>query len=184
MNSQLNQNQIPSTSAVFGKNKILELIEEGSITITPYSPELIGPASVDLKLGNEFRYFNMQPSTIDLNSDVNYKDYTEKIHVADGEPFEIPPKTLVLGITKEKISLSPEICGLLEGRSRFARMGLFVHVTAGFMAPGIENHQVLEIFNASPTTVRVYPGTPICQFIFMSCEGADKYRGSWANQEL
>ena len=36
-----------------------------------------------------------------------------------------------------------------EGRSRFARLGLFVHITAGFMNPGIKNKQVLEIYNAS-----------------------------------
>jgi hypothetical protein len=41
------------------------------------------------------------------------------------------------------------MCGLLEGRSRFARLGLFVHITAGFMNPGIKNRQVLEIYNAS-----------------------------------
>ena len=38
---------------------------------------------------------------------------------------------------------------LPEGRSRFARIGLFVHITAGFMNPGINNRQVLEIYNAS-----------------------------------
>ena len=38
---------------------------------------------------------------------------------------------------------------MIEGRSRFARIGLFVHITAGFMNPGINNRQVLEIYNAS-----------------------------------
>ena len=37
----------------------------------------------------------------------------------------------MLGITEENVKLAPHLCGLLEGRSRFARLGLFVHITAG-----------------------------------------------------
>jgi hypothetical protein len=62
------------------------------------------------------------------------------------------PGQACLGITVETIQLAPGLCGLLEGRSRFARLGLFVHITAGFMQPGINNRQVLEIYNASNVT--------------------------------
>ena len=71
----------------------------------------------------------------------------------DGESYDLQPGHACLAITEESISLSPSICGLLEGRSRFARLGLFIHISSGFMQPGIHNRQVLEIFNAS--TVRV-----------------------------
>jgi dCTP deaminase len=86
---------------------------------------------------------------IDINDKSDYKDVTEKITIKEGKAYIISPQQCCLAITEEKITLSPSICGLLEGRSRFARHGLFVHITAGFMQPGISNRQVLEIYNAS-----------------------------------
>jgi dCTP deaminase len=70
-----------------------------------------------------------------------------------------------------------------EGRSRFARLGLFVHITAGFMQPGINNRQVLEIYNASSYPLELVPGTRICQFIFMKMSGTATYQGRFSNQE-
>ena len=78
----------------------------------------------------------------------------------------IQPGEMVLGITREKITLADNISGRLEGRSRFARFGLAVHVTAGFMHPGISNHQVLEIVNLGHAPLALYPDTRICQFVF------------------
>ena len=43
--------------AVLGREAILEAIEQGAITITPFNPELVGPASVDLTLAPSFRVF-------------------------------------------------------------------------------------------------------------------------------
>jgi hypothetical protein len=62
--------------------------------------------------------------------------------LAEGEKYLLLPGCACLGITEESINLSGNLCGLLEGRSRFARLGLFVHITAGFMNPGINNRQV------------------------------------------
>ena len=79
----------------------------------------------------------------------DYKEITEKRTLKEGETYLLLPGQAALGITVEKVMLNGNLCGLLEGRSRFARLGLFVHITAGFMNPGIENRQVLEIYNAS-----------------------------------
>ena len=89
----------------------------------------------------------------------------------------------MLGITVESVSLPEDVCGWLEGRSRFARMGLAVHVTASFMQPGISNRQVLEISNLSPHPLELHAGTSICQFIFQRCEGSARYQGRFASQE-
>jgi dCTP deaminase len=101
---------------------------------------------------------------VPIREDTDFKTITEKITIKEGEAYLLLPGQCCLGITKENITLSPKYCGLLgrsrflnaklmiiitEGRSRFARIGLFVHITAGFMNPGINNRQVLEIYNAS-----------------------------------
>lgn len=61
-----------------------------------------------------------------INENTNFKDISEKVVLKDGESYLLLPGQACLGITVEKVQLSSNLCGLLEGRSRFARMGLFV----------------------------------------------------------
>jgi dCTP deaminase len=51
------------------------------------------------------------------------------------------------------------------------------------MQPGINNRQVLEIYNASSYPLELVPGTRICQFIFMKMSGTATYQGRFSNQE-
>ena len=172
------------TGSILSKNKILEKIDQGDIIIEPYSINNICPAGYDLTLSNEFRYYKRQVKEVIINEDTDYTNYTEKIIVEDGHYLTLLPKETVLGITTEKITLSNNLCGLLNGRSRFARMGLFIHITAFFMNPGISNRQVLEIHNSSPYVLKLKPGTKICQFIFLNMDGKAVYKGKFANQIL
>ena len=107
---------------------------------------------------------------------------TKGFLVPEGEMLTSQPGQTVLGITQEKITLGDGICGWLEGRSRFARVGLLVHISASFMQPGICNHQVLEISNFGPIPLNLIPGTPVCQFIFQRCENPGKYQGVFSGQ--
>mmetsp|Transcript_20598 Transcript_20598/g.34335 ORF Transcript_20598/g.34335 Transcript_20598/m.34335 type:complete len:93 (+) Transcript_20598:333-611(+) len=91
---------------------------------------------------------------------------------------------MCIAMTQENVKLSPAICGLFEGRSRFARLGLFVHITASFMQPGIDARVVLEIFNASPAHVHLWPGVRICQMIFLRMNGQAQYQGKFQGQSL
>ena len=93
------------------------------------------------------------------------------------------PNEFILGVTKERIKLPKNICGWLSGRSRFARLGLAVHVTANFVQPNINNVQVLEIRNLSEVPLKINSGTKICQIIFQRCEGKAKYKGKFGKQK-
>jgi len=137
---------------------------------------------VDLTLSNEFRFYKPGLQVVPVTENTDYKDITEKMVLKEGESFLLLPGQACLGITSETIHLSPRICGLLEGRSRFARLGLFVHITAGFMNPGIHNRQVLEIYNASNHPLTLWPGTKICQFIFLRMDGEAEYHGRFIVQ--
>ena len=170
--------------SILSRDKILKKINEGEIKISPYSIDNVCPAGYDLTLSNEFRYYKTHIKNVIINEDTDYINYTEKIIIEDGDYLTLLPKETVLGITEEKITLSNNLCGLLNGRSRFARMGLFIHITAFFMNPGISNRQVLEIYNSSPYVLKLKPGTKICQFIFLNMDGSAKYSGKFANQDL
>ncbi len=87
------------------------------------------------------------------------------------------------GITRERVGLPPDLCGFLEGRSRYARLGLMVHVTSALVQPGVYNHQVLEMGNVSGHPLRIHAGVRICQLVLMRTEGEAVYRGRFADQD-
>jgi dCTP deaminase len=162
--------------------EIEKALDNGSINIEPLDRSQIGPGSIDLTLGNDFRVFKKLSEVYHINNGSRFEDITESVHVEHGSYLVIQPGEMVLGITRERITLADNISGRLEGRSRFARFGLAVHVTAGFMHPGISNHQVLEIVNLGHAPLALYPGTRICQFVFEKCDGHAKYAGRFVEQ--
>ena len=168
-------------SVLIGK-EIEKALKSGLIAIEPLERSQIGPGSIDLTLGNDFRTFKKRSKTYHVKNDSHFEDITTAVHVKDGGFIVIKPGEMILGITRELITLAENISGRLEGRSRFARFGLAVHVTAGFMHPGISNHQVLEIVNLGHAPLALYPGIRICQFIFEKCDGKAKYKGRFVKQ--
>jgi len=167
---------------IITRNEIFKLIDKKEIKIDPYDPSAVGPGSIDLTLAREIRIFERIDKSIRVSESADFKSITKKIIVKD--MYIMKPGELILGITKERIRLPGNICGWLNSRSRFARLGLMVHITAPFIQPGIDNRQVLEIYNAGPNNLEIIPGKRLCQLILERCEGSVKYRGKWYNQGL
>lgn len=165
--------------SILTRNEIMNEIQNGNIVIDPFDPENVGPASVDLTLSNKFRIYKQFLEIHDVDDNADYKKITEFVET---ESIIIKPQQTLLGITREKVILADNICGWLEGRSRFARLGLLVHISASFMQPGISNHQVLEISNVGNVLLRLHAGTKICQFIFQRTIGSAKYKGRFIDQ--
>lgn len=166
---------------VLAHEQILAEIAAGNIVIDPFDEALVGPASVDLHLGDEIRILEAQATPIDIRDDTDYRASSRLEALVD--PFTLGPGQTVLGITRERIRLAANLCGWLEGRSRFARMGLTVHVTAGFLSPGIDNRQVLEISNVSGRAMLIHPRTRLCQVIFQRTDGEAVYDGRFRDQD-
>ena len=167
---------------VLSRNKILDYIAKGTLEITPFDKNQVGPVSIDLTLGNSFRVFKKVREVFHVTEEINYDKITEVIEVKDGEHLLLMPGELVHGITKEKLKLPNNLAGRIEGRSRFARIGLMTHVTAGLLQPGCNNKQVLEISNMSPMPIALHPGTKICQVILEEIKGEAEYRGKFKDQ--
>ena len=64
---------------------------------------------------------------------------------------------------------SHNLVPMIEGRSSIGRLGLFVHVTAGFGDVGFCGYWTLEMFAVQP--VKIYPGVQICQMFFHQIVG-------------
>jgi dCTP deaminase len=164
---------------VLTREEILKEIRQGTIEIEPLEESQVGPGSIDLHLGREFRVFKKLRNACVVEDSISVEALTE---LEAEESFTLMPGETVLGITQERIKLSDSICGWLEGRSRFARMGLVIHMTASFVQPGINNRQVLEIGNLAPFPLVLKPGVRICQIILERTEGQASYQGKFKNQ--
>lgn len=165
---------------VLTHDEILREVREGRIGIDPFDEQMVGPGSVDLHLGDEIRVFKRKSQPYPVDDQPDYEAVTERLVIDDR--FVLQPGETVHGLTRERIRLPADICGWLEGRSRFARLGLMIHVTAGFIQPGIDNHQVLELSNTSREPLAIRAGIRLCQFIFERTEGKAVYQGIFKDQ--
>lgn len=162
---------------ILGKKEIIKKIKNGDIKIEPFKRTQISGSSIYLTLDDEFRIF--EDKDIDTKSILNLDKISNKIKT---KKLVLEPGDFVLGITKERIKLPEDICGWLEGRSRFARIGLSIHLTSNFLHPGTHNKQVLEIKNASGSRILLRAGVKICQLILEKVEGGVDYKGKYKFQ--
>jgi dCTP deaminase len=155
--------------SVLSDGTIRALVEEGRILIDPWDPELVQPASVDVRLGDSFRVFhNHRVSAIDLRD--MPENLTEEVVVPEGEPFVIHPGEFCLGRTLERVELADDIVSRVEGKSSLGRLGLIVHATAGFVDPGWKGTLTLELNNLTRIPIKLWPGLLIAQLSFMALD--------------
>lgn len=144
---------------------IQRALDDGSLTVSPTSSEFVQPASVDVRLGDEFLIFASHEHThIDPREP---QELTWPVTVADGQPFILHPGEFVLGCTQETIGVNAALAARLEGKSSLGRLGLLVHSTAGWIDPGFRGQVTLELSNVSPLPIKLWPGMRIGQLCVM-----------------
>jgi len=140
-------------------------VESGRVKLDPYSPELIQPASIDVRLDRFFRVFeNHRYPHIDPA--VEQPDLTRLVEASGDAPFILHPGEFVLGSTYELVSLPDDVAGRLEGKSSLGRLGLLTHSTAGWIDPGFSGHVTLELSNVATLPIKLWPGMKIGQLCF------------------
>ncbi|MCC7103834.1 MAG: dCTP deaminase [Chloroflexi bacterium] len=168
--------------AILTHDEIIRRVRAGEISIDPFDERAVGPASIDLHLSNQFRVFRRVREIFHVTEDVPYEEVTEVVEVGDEDYFVLMPGETCHGVTRERVSLPDTLCGWLHGRSRFARLGLIVHMTAPLVQPGVNNHQALEMNNAGPMPLALRPGTAVCQMTFETTIGSAHYAGRYRDQ--
>ena len=166
--------------SVLTRDVILDEIDQGRLAIDPFDRSQVGVASIDLTLGREIRTITNAAAPIRVEDATDYRDHTQVASL--DAPFRLDPGVTIHGITEETLTLPNNLCGFLEGRSRFARLGLMIHVTSAFVQPGVSNRQVLEMSNVSSRALEIVPGVRICQLVLMRTEGHAVYRGRFQDQ--
>lgn len=153
---------------------IMRELKNGNLVIRPLDEKLqIQPASVDLRLSNEFRIFKQtEKSYIDPRKDES--EYTERVEIKRGKTLIMHPKEFVLGSTLEYIEIPVYLSARLDGRSSLGRLGLVIHSTAGTVEPGWKGKLTLEISNVGKLPLALYPNMRICQISFYRLESPCK----------
>ena len=154
--------------AILSDKTIKEYLKEGKIVIDPLKDEQqIQPSSVDMRLGDEFKVFKViRKPYIDPKDEEDIAEYMESSTVPEGEAFIIHPNEFALATTQEYVKVPDDLVARVEGRSSMGRLGVTMHVTAGYVDPGFEGRITLEISNIGAMPVALYPGQRVCQLVF------------------
>jgi dCTP deaminase len=145
-----------------------EYLKSGRIRVDPF-PDLdaqLGPCSLDLRLGYEFRVFDYgRRGYIDTRQPMP-DDLFRSVVVEADQPFVIQPGELVLASTYETLEIPDDLMARLDGRSSLGRVGIIVHGTAGLFHPGWRGKPTLELGNLGRMAVALYPLMKVCSFTF------------------
>lgn len=145
-----------------------------NIIIEPFDETLLNPNSYNLRLHDELLVY--EEIILDMKRPNRFRR-----HVIPPEGLVLQPRQLYLGRTLERTE-THNLVPMLEGRSSIGRLGLFVHVTAGFGDVGFCGYWTLEMFAIHP--IRIYPGVPICQIFYHTLQGdITEYRSKYQNNQ-
>lgn len=133
----------------------------GKIVIEPFDEKKLNPNSYNLTLADELLVYD-QPVL-----DMKRPNPTSRLTIPE-EGMVLQPHRLYLGRTEEYTRTEGYV-PMLEGRSSTGRLGLFIHVTAGFGDVGFAGYWTLEIFCVQP--IRIYPYVEICQIYYHDIDG-------------
>ncbi len=143
-----------------------------NIVIDPFEPARLNPNSYNLTLHDELMVYE------EVVLDMRKANRVRRLRIPP-EGLVLQPQQLYLGRTVERTE-THNLVPMIEGRSSIGRLGLFVHVTAGFGDVGFCGFWTLEMFAVQP--VRIYAGVAICQIFYHDIHGSfteyasDKYQ--------
>lgn len=154
-------------------------LDSEKLVISPRPPlERINGATVDVRLGNQFRVFSGHTAPfIDLSGPKDEvsaaldRVMSDEIVLPEGEAFFLHPGELATAVTFESVTLPDDLVGWLDGRSSLARTGLMVHVTAHRIDPGWHGRIVLEFYNSGKLPLALRPGMLIGALSFEPLSG-------------
>lgn len=152
---------------------------DGTLTITPQpAVASINGATVDVRLGNQFRTFREHTTPyIDLSgpkeevSAALERVMSDEIVLSGDDAFYLHPGELALAVTLESVTIPDNLVGWLDGRSSLARLGLMVHATAHRIDPGWQGQIVLEFYNSGKLPLALRPGMTIGALSFETLSG-------------
>lgn len=155
--------------------EIAKNVKQGNIYIDDFTQGRVNPNSYNLRLHNQLVVYT--DHVLDMKKQLN----TETIIIPE-DGLVLSPGKLYLGRTYER-TFTDKFVPMLEGRSSVGRLGLYIHVTAGFGDIGFNGYWTLEIQCVQP--VKIYPMVEICQIYYHTIQGdyQEYNSGKYQNNE-
>lgn len=151
-------------------SEIREWQKRGIIHVDPWEEKHLNAASIDLRLGSKVAVYKRWQNTQEF-IDVKWPEHFD-VHT-----FDIPelgiillPNTLYLMHTLERVCVKEGAVPVLDGKSSLGRLGVIVHMTAGYGDPGFDGQYTLEVSVMHP--IRLYTGMRFCQMRFHQTTGS------------
>lgn len=144
------------------------------IIIDPFDMSRVNPNSYNLSLNPEILTYE------EVVLDMKKRNRVRSLTIPESG-LVLEPNRLYLARTNERTE-THNFVPMIEGRSSIGRLGLFVHVTAGFGDVGFCGYWTLEMFAVQP--IRIYPNVEICQIFYHQIAGdfqkykSDKYQNN------
>jgi dCTP deaminase len=157
------------TVIISGSQILKEL--NNTIFITPFDRSKLNSNSYNLSLDKKLKVYEDDV----LGMKKKYAQNSMREIIIPDEGLILQPNRLYLGSTVER-TLTCRYIPIIEGRSSVARLGLFVHITAGLGEAGFDGHWTLELTCVQP--LRIYPNVPICQIYYNCIQGGIDLCGS------
>lgn len=132
-----------------------------NIIIEPFSRSQLNSNSYNVRLHNKLLVY--KEKTLDMKK----PNETKEIIISD-KGFKLEPNELYLGRTLE-YTTTKNFVPMIEGRSSIGRLGIFIHITAGFGDVGFSGYWTLEIFCIKP--IIIYPNVEIAQLYYHTIDG-------------
>ena len=146
-------------------------VASGDITIDPYDEANVQPASYDLHLDKHFLVFDTQKNAV-IDPKQPVDEMMREVTITDDQPFVLHPGQFALGLIFEETGVSDQLVGRLEGKSSVGRLGVLIHVTAGFLDPGNKLKMTLELHNTAELPILLHYKMPIAQIAFETISSA------------
>ena len=149
--------------------EIAKQVEDGGIVVDPFERKHINPASIDLTLGRQVKFYDQyvhegaHSAYLDSKKENPYSEveFPDEGHI-------LRPGQLYLMHTVERVH-TVKFVPVIDGKSSIGRLGVQIHITAGYGDPGFDGQYTLEVVCVQP--VKLYPGMKIAQMRFHTLVG-------------
>lgn len=159
---------------VLARTELLALLKDADsgFRVIPHpGRKAVGKGSIDLRVGQYF-LTTRRGAVSRQEASAPGRDtapFYDEWRVPLGEQTVLHPGQLALAATLEYLALPSTLCGFLESRSTYGRMGL-IAATATWVGPSYKGCPTLEIVNLGDVPIEIEPYTPLCQLILLRAD--------------
>ena len=155
------------------------LIKLGDLLVKPLKKDTVRENGLDLRLGKGYCRFKETNKILDIRNPESSSNF---YNCGESNEIIIKPYEHVLLHTEEYIGLPSYIAGLVNLRSTFARLGLYIPATV--VDAGFEGQLTIEVIGSS-FPIKIYGGERFLHLILvkLSSPAKNPYKGEYKGQK-